>query len=128
MLEKVLPAVVNISTRTRTKARRHPLLDDPFSGTSSRSRKVGIDRAKQSLGSGVVVDAGKGCILTNHHVIDGADEITVTLRDQRQFSAGVAGSDPEVDLALIRIRQKSGRAADCRLDFQVRVGFCGCHR
>ena len=104
MLEKVLPAVVNISTRTRTKVMRHPLLDDPFfrrffEVPEGRER----ERQKQSLGSGVIVDAGKGYILTNHHVIEGADEVTVTLRDQRQFTATVEGSDPEVDLALVRI-------------------------
>ncbi|MCB1904701.1 MAG: trypsin-like peptidase domain-containing protein, partial [Gammaproteobacteria bacterium] len=103
MLEQVLPAVVNISTRTRTKSLRHPLLDDPFFRhffdiPESRQRQ------KQSLGSGVIVDAGKGYILTNHHVIEGADEITVTLRDQRQFKAEMVGRDPEVDLALIRIK------------------------
>ena len=106
MLDKVLPAVVNISTRTRSRshAMRHPLLDDPFfrrffdiPGGQQRERQT------QSTGSGVIVDAGKGYILTNHHVIDGADEITVTLRDQRQFPARLIGSDSEVDLALIHI-------------------------
>ena len=123
MLEKVLPAVVNISTRTRTKARRHPLLDDPFFRHFFEIPEGGDRQSqKQSLGSGVVVDAGKGYILTNHHVIDGADEITVTLRDQRQFSAEVAGSDPEVDLALIRIKAKNLAALPIADSDQVRVG------
>ena len=123
MLEKVLPAVVNISTRTRTKVVRHPLLDDPFfrrffEVPDGRER----ERQKQSLGSGVIVDAGKGYILTNHHVIEGADEITVTLRDQRQFTAELVGSDPEVDLALIRI-EASGLVALAVADSdEVRVG------
>ncbi|MCB1752176.1 MAG: Do family serine endopeptidase [Gammaproteobacteria bacterium] len=121
MLEKVLPAVVNISTRTRTKAIRHPLLDDPFFRHffDIPNRQ---ERQKQSLGSGVIVDAAKGYILTNHHVIEGADEITVTLRDQRQFTAEVAGSDPEVDLALIRIGAKDLAALPIADSDQVRVG------
>jgi serine protease Do/serine protease DegQ len=123
MLEKVLPAVVNISTRTRSKVMRHPLLDDPFfsrffdfHGGQPRERQ------KQSLGSGVIVDAAKGYILTNHHVIEGADEITATLRDQRQFKAEVVGSDPEVDLALIRIKAKDLMALPVADSDKVRVG------
>ena len=121
MLEQVLPAVVNISTRTRTKSLRHPLLDDPFFRhffdiPESRQRQ------KQSLGSGVIVDAGKGYILTNHHVIEGADEITVTLRDQRQFKAEMVGRDPEVDLALIRIKAGNLTALPIADSDLVRVG------
>lgn len=123
MLESVLPAVVNISTRTRSTVRRHPLLDDPFFRRffdipEEREQQ----RQKQSLGSGVIVDAAKGFVLTNHHVIDGADEITVTLRDQRQFNAEVVGSDPEVDLALIRIQAKELTALPFADSDQVRVG------
>lgn len=123
MLEKVLPAVVNISTRTRTKNLRHPLLDDPFFRhffdiPDTRERQ----RQKQSLGSGVIVDARKGYILTNHHVIEGADEITVTLRDQRQFKAEMVGRDPEVDLALIRIKAGNLTALPIADSDLVRVG------
>jgi Do/DeqQ family serine protease len=123
MLEKVLPAVVNISTRTRAKALRHPLFDDPFfrrffeipNGQSH-------EQQKQSLGSGVIVDAKKGYILTNHHVIEGADEITVTLRDQRRFTARVVGSDPEVDLALVHIEASDLEALPLADSDRVRVG------
>lgn len=123
MLDKVLPAVVNISTRTRTKVMRHPLLDDPFFGRffdfpGGQQR----ERQTQSLGSGVIVDAAKGYILTNHHVIEGADEITATLRDQRQFTADVVGSDPEVDLALVRIQAKDLVALPVADSDEVRVG------
>ena len=123
MLEKVLPAVVNISTRTRTKVMRHPLLDDSFFHRFFDIPDTrGRERQKQSLGSGVIVDAAKGYILTNHHVIEGADEITVTLRDQRQFTAEVVGSDPEVDLALIRIKEKDLMALPVADSDKVRVG------
>ena len=123
MLDKVLPAVVNISTRTRTKVMRHPLLDDPFFGRffdfhGGQQR----ERQKQSLGSGVIVNAARGYILTNHHVIEGADEITITLRDQRQFTAELVGSDPEVDLALVRIKAKDLVALPIADSDEVRVG------
>jgi len=123
MLEKVLPAVVNISTRTRAKVQRHPLLDDPFFGrffAIPEGRRS--EPQKQSLGSGVIIDSGKGYILTNQHVIEGADEITVTLRDQRQFSAEVVGSDPEVDLALLRIEASDLVALPVANSDEVRVG------
>jgi serine protease Do/serine protease DegQ len=123
MLENVLPAVVNISTRTRTKVMRHPLLDDPFFRRYFNiPNSPGRERQKQSLGSGVIVDAAKGYILTNHHVIEGADEITATLRDQRQFTAEVVGSDAEVDLALVRIKAKDLLALPVADSDKVRVG------
>ncbi len=123
MLEKVLPAVVNISTRAQTRSVRHPLLDDPFferffNIPGSRGR----ERQQQNLGSGVIVDADKGYILTNYHVIEGADEITATLRDQRQFKAEVVGTDPEVDLALVRIKAKDLVALPVADSDEVRVG------
>lgn len=130
MLEKVLPAVVNISTQTRIRVRRHSLLDDPF---FRRFFDFPLEQPKQrrsqSLGSGVIVDANKGYILTNHHVIEGADKITVTLRDQRQVDAKIVGQDKEVDLALLRIKARNLRAlpmADSDLlrvgDFVVAIG------
>ncbi|NNG12453.1 MAG: DegQ family serine endoprotease [Halobacteria archaeon] len=123
MLEQVLPTVVNISTRTRVTIQSHPLLDDPFfrrffdlPGEQRRERK------QHSLGSGVIVNAAKGYILTNHHVIEGADAITVTLRDQRQFTAEVVGADPEVDLALLRIKAEGLTALKIADSEKLRVG------
>ena len=123
MLEQVLPTVVNISTRTRVTVQRHPLLDDPFfrrffdlPGEQPRERK------QHSLGSGVIVNAAEGYILTNHHVIEGADEITITLRDQRQFIAEEVGADPEVDLALLRIKANGLTALKIADSEQLRVG------
>jgi Do/DeqQ family serine protease len=103
MLEQVLPAVVNISTRSVVRVRRSPLLDDPFFRRFFDLPDAPRQRESQSLGSGVIVDAAKGHVITNHHVVDGADEITVTLRDQRAFTAEVIGRDPEADIALLRI-------------------------
>jgi len=103
MLKKATAAVVNIATVGYVEIRQNPLLQDPFFrhffGVPDRPYK----RRTQSLGSGVIVDADKGYILTNNHVIEHADKITVTLRDGRQFSAELIGTDPDSDIAVIRI-------------------------
>jgi Do/DeqQ family serine protease len=124
MLESVLPAVVNISTQTRISTyKSHPLLDDPFFrrffGVPETHRG---ERKQHSLGSGVIVDAARGYILTNHHVTEGADEIIVTLRDQRQFSAEVVGVDPEVDLALLHIEAAGLTALPVADSAALRIG------
>jgi serine protease DegQ len=102
VLERVTPSVVNIHTRTRVRV-RSPLLDDPifrrFFNVPERQR----ERISQSLGSGVIVDADNGYVLTNNHVIEGSDEISVTLADGRSFEAEVIGLDPDTDLAMVRI-------------------------
>lgn len=106
MLQQVTPAVVNISTFTVVR-RVNPLLEDPFFrrffNLPDRSTERGATRKTQSAGSGVIIDAEKGLILTNHHVIDGADEIKVTLQDGRTLSATFKGSDKEMDIALLQV-------------------------
>ncbi|MBC7685783.1 MAG: Do family serine endopeptidase [Bdellovibrionales bacterium] len=97
---RAMPAVVNILT-SKSLGRNHPLLKDPF------FRRFFGDRAPQeeqqsSLGSGVIVSPD-GYILTNNHVIEAADEIDVVLADGRKARATVVGTDPETDLAVIRI-------------------------
>ncbi len=103
MLERATPAVVNIATENRVALRRNPLLDDPFFRHFFNVPDQPQERRAQSVGSGVVVDARRGYVITNHHVVDGADTITVTLRDGRQLKAKVIGSDPESDVAVIQI-------------------------
>ena len=102
MLKKVLPAVVNISTTTYV-ASRQGLSNNPFYPFFRGHGKPTVRRS-QSLGSGVIVDARKGWVITNNHVIEDADEITVTLRDQRSFKAKLLGTDPAVDVALLQIQ------------------------
>lgn len=102
MLKGVTPAVVNIASKTVVRE-RDPFFDDPvfrqFFGLPGAPR----ERVEQSLGSGVIVDAAKGYVLTNNHVIAGADQIAVTLQDGRTLHATVVGSDPATDIAVLRI-------------------------
>jgi serine protease DegS len=81
----------------------NPLLNDPFMRRFFGQRSPQQERVQRSLGSGVIVDA-KGYVLTNHHVIRGADEILVLLQDGREALAEVVGSDSETDLALLKIK------------------------
>ncbi len=107
MLKQVMPAVVNISTHSQVKIKQNPLLNDPFFRRFFNVPEQPQKRARQSLGSGVVIDAKKGYVLTNNHVIANSDKITVTLHDKRRFEAKVIGSDPEADLAVIQIDAKN---------------------
>jgi len=103
MLEQVTPAVVNIATEGRITVQQNPLFADPFFRRFFNIPDGPIQRKTQSLGSGVIVDAKRGLVLTNNHVIKNAVQITVTLRDGRQFQAEVVGTDPDTDIAVIRI-------------------------
>jgi serine protease DegQ len=128
MLETVTPAVVNIHSRTVVRV-RNPLADDPFFRHFFGLPSVPRERVQQSLGSGVIVDAEQGLLLTNNHVIDGADDIQVTLADGRTLSGEFVGADPDTDVALVRIPAENLSAvklADPRAlrvgDFVVAVG------
>ncbi|GMR01388.1 MAG: Do family serine endopeptidase DegQ [Gammaproteobacteria bacterium] len=104
MIEKTRPAVVNIATRGSVNIQNHPLLNDPlfrrfFKGFENLPQRKEV----KSLGSGVIIDADAGYIVTNHHVIDGADEISVTLHDGQQLEATIVGSDPEADVAILKV-------------------------
>ena len=104
MLKRVTPGVVNISTKTQIQQAEHPLMRDPvfrhFFGVPNMPRQ----RESSSLGSGVIVDARRGYVLTNNHVVDKADEITVTLTDGRKLSAKLVGADRESDVAVIKVK------------------------
>jgi Do/DeqQ family serine protease len=102
VLQDVTPSVVNVYTQTRVKV-RSPLLDDPFFRRFFNVPETPRERVSQSLGSGVIVDAAEGYILTNNHVIEGADDIAVTLKDGRSIDAELIGTDPDTDLAVIKV-------------------------
>jgi serine protease Do/serine protease DegQ len=103
MLKKALPAVVNIATTGTVRIQSNPLLDDPIFRRFFDIPEQPRERRTQSLGSGVIVDAKQGYILTNNHVIANASEITVTLSDGRVHTAKLIGTDPETDVAVIQI-------------------------
>ena len=110
LVKKTAPAVVNIYTRkiVRTRARM-PLFDDPFfrqffgNGFGAGQGGREIKRQQNSLGSGVIV-AEDGVIVTNNHVIEGADKIRVVLHDRREFDAELVANDEKTDLAILRIK------------------------
>jgi len=109
MIKLASPAVVNIATRgTLTEhVARNPLLEDPFFRRFFNAPREPAVRHRQfqSAGSGVIVDARRGYIVTNRHVIENASEITVTLLDNRHFTATVVGSDAGTDIAVLKAQE-----------------------
>ena len=105
VLEAVTPAVVNIAVLQRSPEDQNPLLRDPFF-----RRFFGLPEPSQpqiSAGSGVIVDARQGYVITNHHVVKDAREILVTLKDNRRLPARLVGSDAGTDIALLKIEPKN---------------------
>ncbi len=100
--KKAVPAVVHIFTSQEVKTPRHPFLNDPLFRHFFGDRFGEESQRRSGLGSGVVVSA-EGYILTNNHVVEGADEIEVASNDGRKYKARVVGADPESDLAVLRI-------------------------
>jgi serine protease DegQ len=121
MLERVTPAVVNINSKTRVRV-QNPFFDDPmfrrFFGMPNGSR----EQVQQSLGSGVVVDAAKGYVLTNNHVVEGADDVSVTVADGRTVKAKVLGTDPDSDIAVLQIPAEKLTALPIADSSKLRVG------
>lgn len=99
---KAMASVVNIFTTKAVKTPRHPLLNDPFFRRFFGEQLEEETQRSSSLGSGVIVGA-EGFILTNHHVIEAADEIEVAVADGRKLRAKLVGTDPDTDLAVLRI-------------------------
>ena len=122
MLDKTIPSVVNIFTRTRVAVRQSPLLSDPFFRRFFSVPEQPRERVEQSLGSGVVIDGKRGYIITNHHVIDGADEIEVNLHDGQTLKAKLVGSDPETDIAILKVDNGELAALPMSDSDELRVG------
>ena len=103
LVNEVTPAVVNISVVTRQPMENNPLFRDPFF-----RRFFGVpeqqQQREQASGSGVIVDNARGYVLTNNHVIKDAERIIVTLKDRRQFTAKLVGTDPGTDVAVLQIQ------------------------
>lgn len=105
MLKRVTPAVVSVYSRqtVRTASPLGPFADDPFFRRIFGIPDMPRERVERALGSGVIIDAAQGLVLTNHHVIENADGVSVTLADGRTMEAEFIGSDPDTDVAVIRI-------------------------
>jgi Do/DeqQ family serine protease len=125
MLEKVNAAVVNIATFSSRKTQQNPLMNDPFFRRffeSQRGQQQQPQRRSSSAGSGVIVDAGKGIVITNHHVIENADEIRVSLIDGRNFVATLLGADPDLDIAILKIKARNLKEVKLADSARVKVG------
>lgn len=106
LLRQVTPAVVNVAVETTLSEQDHPFLSDPnfrrFLETLDIPFPESVEGGRQqSVGSGLIVDAAHGYVLTNAHVIKNASRITVTLKDRRSFSARLLGTDPRADIAVL---------------------------
>ena len=118
---KAMPSVVNIFTSQEVKRPRHPFMDDPvFRYFFGEQGDPGVQR-RAGLGSGVIV-SDKGYILTNHHVVESVDQIEVALADARKVTARVVGTDPDTDLAVLKIDLPQLPAITFAKPDQVRVG------
>ena len=122
MLAHATPAVVNIAALGHTEVKQNPLLMDPFFQHFFNAPRQPQRRETQSLGSGVIVDADKGYILTNNHVVEQADKISVMLRDGRRFDAKLLGTDKESDVAVIQIPAQGLTALPLADSEALRVG------
>jgi S1-C subfamily serine protease len=120
-VQRSSPAVVNIFTSKEVRAPRNPLLNDPlfrrFFGEQFRDEA----QRSSSLGSGVIVSPA-GYVLTNHHVVEAADEIEVALSDGKKLLAKVVGNDPETDLAVLRVNADKLPAITFGQSEALRVG------
>jgi Do/DeqQ family serine protease len=124
MLSRASPAVVNISSTSHRRVAVNPFFSDPMMRQFFGLPVVPPSRelVQQSLGSGVIVDAAKGYILTNNHVIAGADEVKVTLTDGKSYKAKVIGADAQTDIAVIQIDAPNLVALPLADSSKLRVG------
>lgn len=122
LLERVTPAVVNISVVSERPVETNPLYQDPFFRRFFDLPELPPRRPQMSAGSGVIVDAEKGYVLTNHHVVDKGDQIVVTLKDRRRFDAELVGSDAETDIALLKIEPRGLVDVDLGDSDRLKVG------
>ena len=119
--QRAMPAVVNIFTSKGAKPSRNPLMEDPLLRRFFGERQGEQEEKQSSLGSGVIVSP-EGYILTNNHVVESADEIEIALSDGRKAVAKLVGTDPETDLAVIKINLENLPAITLAQLDQTRVG------
>lgn len=122
VVKKVTPSVVNIAIKGRIAQAQNPLLNDPFFRQFFNVPEQPAEREIQAAGSGVIIDATKGLIITNNHVVENADEITVTLSDGQQLDGKTLGTDPETDIAVVRVPAENLTAITLGNSDQLQVG------
>ncbi len=105
VVKRIAPAVVNVYAKSVVQQQVNPLFADPFFSQFFGATPEMRQRVQQSLGSGVILRAD-GLIITNNHVVEGGNEITVALSDKREFKAKVLQADPRTDLAVLKIDTK----------------------
>jgi serine protease DegQ len=120
-VRRATPSVVNIFTSKEIRSPRHPLLNDPIFRRFFGDQLPDEAQRAASLGSGVIVSAS-GYVLTNHHVVEAADEIEVALSDGKKLLAKVVGNDPETDLAVLRLNADNLPAITFGSSEALRVG------
>jgi Do/DeqQ family serine protease len=120
-VQRSSPSVVNIFTSKEVRAPRNPLLNDPLFRRFFGEQFGDETQRASSLGSGVIVSPS-GYILTNHHVVETADEIEVALSDGKKLLAKVVGNDPETDLAVLRVNAEKLPAITFGESDRLRVG------
>jgi Do/DeqQ family serine protease len=122
LLADITPGVVNIAVRSRVERPANPLVDDPFFRRFFDLPEVPRQRDVLSAGSGVIVDARRGYVLTNSHVVANAAEVQVTLKDARTYPARLVGSDPATDVALLQVDARDLTAVPLGDSARLEVG------
>jgi len=120
-VQRATPSVVNIFTSKEVRAPRHPLLNDPIFRRFFGDQLPDEAQRASSLGSGVIVSTS-GYVLTNHHVVEAADEIEVALADGKKLLAKLVGNDPETDIAVLRVNSENLPAISFGSSETLRVG------
>lgn len=112
MLKTVLPSVVGIVSEGEAKTANNPLMNDPFFRHFFDLPQRAPREKMRGIGSGVIVDASRGYIITNSHVVEGATKVTVRLYNDGEYEAKLVGSDPETDVAVLQIKADDLQALD----------------
>src|SRR5699024_9789783 len=128
MLQKVMPAVVNVVVKTKREV-NNPLFENPFFRRFFDAPEHSQPHYGKAVGSGVIIDAAKRLIITNNHVVENAEDSTVRLSDDREFKAKLIGTDPASDLSVIKIDADHltelpiANSSDLRVgDFVIAIG------
>jgi serine protease DegQ len=123
ILAAVSPGVVNIAVEGTVASQPNPLFNDPFFRQFFGNLPDQPSRQKfQAVGSGVIIDAGKGMVITNNHVVEHADRIKVTLADRREVNAKLVGTDPQTDIAVLKIPAEHLTAVPIGESSKLQVG------